>query len=113
MTGSGGVTLTEELMSWDGVSKHPHRFGGIEFQLNGKEIGHLHGNSLFDLLSTKSERDRWIEEGKAQSHHMFPDSNWVSVYLNSEQDVAHAIEITRYKFERMQEQQNNKLEGEM
>lgn len=113
MTGSRGAALTEELLTWDGVTKHPHRFGGIEFQLNGKEIGHLHGNRLFDLLSPKSERDRWIEEGKARPHHMYPDSNWVSVYLNSEQDVAHAVEIARFKFERMQERQKNKMEGEM
>ncbi len=59
MSGNGGASLTEELLNWAGVTMHPHRFGGLEFQLNGNEIGHLHGNRLFDLLISKTERDRW------------------------------------------------------
>ncbi|TFE23972.1 luciferase family protein [Cohnella luojiensis] len=101
MSGTGGTGLTEELLSWTGVTIHPHRFGGVEYQLNGKEIGHLHGDRLFDLLLPKSERDRWIEDVKARPHHMYPDSGWVSVYLNTEQDVAHAIEIARSKYDQM------------
>lgn len=107
MNGYVGADLTEVLLTWAGVTKHPHRFGGVEFQLNGKEIGHLHGNHLFDLLLPKAERDRWIEEGKARPHHMYPDSGWVSVYLNTEQDVAYAIEIARSKYDQI------KLKGEM
>lgn len=107
MSRYGKTNLTEELLTWAGVTKHPHRFGGVEFQLNETEIGHLHGNHLFDLLLSKSERDRWIEEGKASPHHMYPDSGWVSVYLNIEQDIACAIEIARSKYDQI------KLKGEM
>ncbi|MFB9274170.1 luciferase family protein [Cohnella cellulosilytica] len=107
MSGYEGADLTEELLTWACVTKQPHRFGGVEFQLNGTEIGHLHGNHLFDLLLPKSERDRWIEDGKARPHHMYPDSGWVSVYLNTEQDVAYAIEIARSKYDQI------KLKGEM
>ncbi|MGE5703589.1 MAG: luciferase family protein [Clostridia bacterium] len=98
MSGYGGADLTKELLTWAGVTKHPHRFGGVEFQLNDTEIGHLHDNRLFDLLLPKAERDRFIEEGKAMPHHMYSDSGWVSVYLNTEQDVAYAIEIARSKY---------------
>ncbi|MDF2959768.1 MAG: hypothetical protein K0S39_1503 [Paenibacillus sp.] len=101
MSWNGGAALTEELLNWAGVTMHPHRFGGLEFQLNCNEIGHLHGNRLFDLLVPKSERDRWVEEGKARPHHMYPDSGWMSVYLNTEQDVAHAIEIARSKYDQI------------
>jgi hypothetical protein len=101
MSGSRGTVLTEALLSWAGVTIHPHRFGGVEFQLAGKEIGHLHGNHLFDILMQKSERDRWIQQGRAQPHHMYPNSGWLSLYLNTEQDAAHAIEIARAKYDRM------------
>ncbi|UUZ86146.1 DUF5519 family protein [Paenibacillus sp. P26] len=97
----------EELATWAGVTKHPHRFGGVGFQLNGTEIGHLHGDRLFDLLLPKSERDRRNEEGKARPHHRYPDSGWVSIYLNTEQDVAYALEIARFKYDQI------KLKGEM
>lgn len=102
-----GRDLKEVLLSWPGVTEHPHRFGGVEFQLDGTEIGHLHGNRLFDLLLSRPERDRWIEEGKASPHHMYPASGWVSVYLNTEQDMANAIEISRLKYDQM------KRKGEM
>ncbi|YBZ91523.1 DUF5519 family protein [Paenibacillus sp. AK002] len=42
-----------------------------------------------------------MEEGKARPHHMYPDSGWVSVYLITVQDVAHAIEIARSKYDQI------------
>ncbi|MBP1967711.1 hypothetical protein J2Z65_006983 [Paenibacillus aceris] len=38
---------------------------------------------------------------------MYPDSGWVSVYLNTWQDVANAIEIARSNYDQMV------LKGEM
>lgn len=108
MSGYGQTDLTEELLTWAGVTQHPHRFGGVEFQLNGEEIGHLHGNRLFDLLLPKSERDRWIKEGKVSPHHMYPNSGWVSVYLNTEQDIACAIEIARFKYDQIKSKDETK-----
>ncbi|TJY41337.1 hypothetical protein E5161_13005 [Cohnella pontilimi] len=101
MAKTDGPALVETVRSWPGVSLRPHRFGGTEFVVNGKEIGHMHGNRLFDLLLSKSERDRWIEEGKASPHHIYPDSGWVSVYLKTEQDIACAIEIARFKYDQI------------
>lgn len=93
--------LTDELLSWQGVTVQPHRFGGIEFRFEGKEIGHMHGDYLVDLLLPKSERDTWIAAGRAEPHHIYPESGWVSIYLKSEEDVAYAVEILRTKYERM------------
>ncbi|MFK7694911.1 luciferase family protein [Paenibacillus sp. HJGM_3] len=93
--------ITDELLSWPGVQVQPHRFGGIEFAVGGKEIGHLHGDYLVDLLLPKSRRDAAIADGKAEPHHIYPDSGWVSVYLRSEEAVVHAIELLRSNYERM------------
>ncbi|RCW51711.1 luciferase family protein [Paenibacillus prosopidis] len=101
MSANGKAVLTDELLSWAGVTVQPHRFGGIEFVIEGKEIGHLHGDHLVDLLLPKSERDEWIASGKAEPHHIYPESGWVSIYLKTEEDVAHAIEILYSKYERM------------
>jgi len=79
MRGYGRADLTEELLTWTGVTKLPHRFGGVEFQLNDAEIGHLHDNRLFDLLLPKSERDRWIKEGKTRPHPIYPDSGCIKM----------------------------------
>ncbi|WP_054941584.1 luciferase family protein [Paenibacillus ihuae] len=58
MSRDGSTELMEELLSWAGVTKHLHRFGEVEFQVNKTEIGHLPGIRLFDLLLSKPERDK-------------------------------------------------------
>jgi hypothetical protein len=40
-----------ELMSWPGVTLQPHRFGGTEFRISGREMGHMHGGRFADLSS--------------------------------------------------------------
>ncbi|MEW9701237.1 luciferase family protein [Paenibacillus sp. SI8] len=91
--------LIDQLLTWPEVIQQPHRFGGIEFQFRGKEIGHLHGDYLVDLLLPKAVRDQLVASGRAEPHHMFPDSGWVSVYLKSNEDVHRAIELLRLKYE--------------
>jgi Family of unknown function (DUF5519) len=36
-------TIEREVTGWPGVEEKAHRFDGIEFRVNGHEIGHLHG----------------------------------------------------------------------
>lgn len=91
--------ITDQLLSWAGVTVQPHRFGGIEFMYEGQEIGHMHGDHLIDLSLPKSKRDEVVAAGLAQPHHMFPKANWVSVYLKSDQDVKQAVNLLRFKYE--------------
>jgi len=91
--------ISEQLMKWPDVVKQPHRFGGIEFRYKGKEIGHLHGSALVDILMPKVLRDQFITSGQAQVHHIYPSSNWISIYLKTEKDVNNAIEALRAKYE--------------
>lgn len=46
-------------------------------------------------------RDELIAGGRAEKHHIYPESGWVSVYLRSEADVHNAVEIMRAKYEQM------------
>jgi hypothetical protein len=41
--------IEREVASWGGVSVSPHRYGGIEFRVGRRELGHLHGSRLADL----------------------------------------------------------------
>ena len=34
--------IKNSVMSWEGVTTEAHRFGGIEFKLGKREIGHVH-----------------------------------------------------------------------
>ncbi|MGH9952652.1 MAG: luciferase family protein, partial [Nitrososphaeraceae archaeon] len=35
--------ITDEILSWPNVTAEPHRFGGMEFRLDKRELGHIHG----------------------------------------------------------------------
>jgi hypothetical protein len=44
MTESIATRIEREVASWPDVTVEPHRFGGREFRLGRRELGHLHGD---------------------------------------------------------------------
>lgn len=64
--------IREEVLSWEGAESKPHRFNGVEFRVNGHEIGHLHGDRLADLPFPRRVREELVSQGKAQTHHVLP-----------------------------------------
>ena len=57
--GVDATRIADEVLTWEGVSAHEHRFGGVEFRLGKRELGHLHGDPprLADLPFQKGIRD--------------------------------------------------------
>lgn len=92
-------TITETLTSWDGVSTAPHRFGGVEYRLGTRELGHIHGDHLLDIPFPKKVRDEIVDQGLAKPHHILPETGWVSFYLREEEDVQKAIRLLRRSYE--------------
>jgi len=95
-----GDRIVREVGSWEGVTVHPHRFGGLEFRLGRRELGHLHGDRLADLPFRRVVRDMLVETGRARPHHVVPDSGWVSKPIESDEDAGEAIELFRLSYER-------------
>jgi hypothetical protein len=87
------------LRGWSGITSQPHRFGGTEYCLGRREIGHVHGDSLVDIPFPKKVRNELVTAGRAEPHHILPDSGWVSIYLRQASDVDRAIELMRVSFE--------------
>ncbi len=67
-----GETIRREVLSWPGVTEVPHRFGGVEFRLGKRELGHLHGDYLADLPFPVRVREELVREGRALHHHILP-----------------------------------------
>ena len=63
---------------WPGVTVEDHRFGGREFRLGTREVGHLHGDRQADIAYPRPVRDAVVGAGLAGPHHLFPDSGWVT-----------------------------------
>jgi hypothetical protein len=90
--------IEKELLSWDGVEVSAHKFGGLQFDLNGKEIGHIHGNGLLDILFSRKIKEQLIEEGRAKEHHVFKNSGWISFAVKDETGKNNAIELLRLSY---------------
>ena len=91
--------IEQTVASWPGVTVEPHRFGGIEFRVGRRELGHLHGNRLADLPFPVKVRDQLIAAGKAERHHFLPKSGWVSRRVRGLEDVGDIVELFRLNYE--------------
>jgi hypothetical protein len=100
--------ITQAALAWEGVTAHPHRFGGTEFRLGKREIGHLHGDHLVDIPFPKKVRDEVVAAGRAAPHHILPDSGWVSFYLREMADVERAIALLKQSYEFARQQWSHK-----
>ena len=96
---SAAEKITEAVMSWEGVSSRPHRFGGIEFRFGKRELGHLHGNYLLDIPFPLKLRDELVESRRAEPHHILPESGWVSYTIRNGGDVEKAIGLLMLSLE--------------
>jgi hypothetical protein len=92
--------IQAEVESWDGVTSHPHRFGGVAFKLGKRELGHIHGDRLADLPFPKWIAEELIADGRALPHHVVRDSGWVSKPIRGEADVETALALFRLSYER-------------
>jgi hypothetical protein len=97
------------VSTWYGVSAHPHRFGGTEFRLGRREIGHIHGDRLIDIPFPTTVRNEVVASGEADPHHILPDSGWVSFYIRDEADVEKGIALLRRSFELAARQRTKKV----
>src|SRR5215210_3294563 len=93
--------IEREVAGWEGVEARRHRFGGVEFRVRGHEIGHLHGGRLADLPFPIRMRKELVAEGKAQLHHVLPETGWVSYPIRGEDDVDRVLELFRLNYERL------------
>jgi hypothetical protein len=91
--------IMEAVGSWDGVEVAPHRFGGIEFRLGRRELGHLHGDRIADLPFPRRVRDELIAAGRARPHHVLPDTGWVTAPIDPS-DVGAIIDLFWISYER-------------
>jgi hypothetical protein len=96
--------ITTTVLQWEGVTAHPHRFGGTEYRLARRELGHLHGNHLLDIPFPTKVRDEVVAQGQAQAHHLMPETGWISFYLRHVADVDHAIVLLRKSYDLVRQQ---------
>ena len=103
-------TITHAVTAWEGVTVQPHRFGGVEYVIGKREIGHIHGDHLVDIPFPKKVRDEIVAAGRAQPHHILPESGWISFYLQQEEDMEKAIALLKESYQIAQKQKSKTIE---
>lgn len=93
--------IEAEVGSWPGVVVQPHQYGGVEFRVDGHEIGHLHGGRMADLPFPRRVRDELVAAGRAEPHHVLPQTGWVTRRIHGEEDVPEVVELFRINHERV------------
>lgn len=95
------VRLEALVRSWPRLETAPHRFGGVEFRVDRREIGHVHPSGMLDLpFSVRTRRDL-VSAGRAEAHHMLPNSGWVTFRIRSEHDLPAAVDLLRLNYDRL------------
>ncbi len=100
--------INRTVLQWEGVQALPHRFGGTQYNLGKRELGHIHGDRLVDIPFPTRVRNELVAEGKAEPHHLLSGSGWVSVYLRKPEDVTRAIKLLELSFDLATRQKRRK-----
>jgi len=89
------IKLTEQVKKLKDVKTINHRYGGIEFKVNGKEFGHMHGNGLVDILLNKKLAVEFCEKGICETHHVIKHTGWVSLQIDANENWRDAVVLMK------------------
>lgn len=79
--------LTHWIKEFDNVKTKYHKFGGIEFLLDGKEVCHIHGDGLVDVKLSKAQKEKFLYFEKVENHHVLPKGNMISYQITKDDDL--------------------------
>ena len=101
--------IRDEILSWSGVTVEPHRFGGIEFRLDKREMGHIHEDRLADLPFPMKTRNELVNSGRVSPHHVLPQSGWISYWITKgENDIPTVVELFRMRYDQLKPKTSHK-----
>lgn len=90
--------VADRVGEYRGVVVEPHRFGGREFRLGSREIGHVHANGFVDINFPRPLRDALVEAELTDPHHLYPDSGWTTYRVTIPAHVPKAVALLRVSY---------------
>lgn len=90
--------LVVEVGSWPGVTVAEHRFGGTEWRVSPREIGHVHAWGMLDIAYLRALRDELVATGETGVHHLLDESGWTTFHIEGPSDYEHARWLVRLSY---------------
>jgi hypothetical protein len=90
--------IEAEVLKWAGTVKTFHKYGGIQFNCRGKELGHIHSNGILDIRFNRQTKAQLIKEGRINEHHIFMSSGWISFFVKTREDTAYATQLLKIAY---------------
>lgn len=97
--------------AWPYISAKTHALGGREFDLNNKEIAHIHWNGDLDILFNQNLVKELINQNLAKQHTFVPGKA-ITYAIKKDSDVRPAVNLIRLAYlvhARKAAQQDDKL----
>ncbi len=91
-------SIKAEVRKWPGASVGLHKYGGVQFNYNGRELGHIHGNGLLDMRFSRAIKNELLLSGRVDHHHVFKNSGWVSFYIRTADDAGYACDLLKMAY---------------
>jgi hypothetical protein len=94
--------ITAEVTSWPGVQAGPGRRGEFAFKVEGREIGHLHGDRTAHFGFPKNVWTDLFEQARITEHPVFPGKIGPAARrIESQADVEDVIALLRLNYDRV------------
>ena len=90
--------LKEEVLSWPGISVHPHRFAAREYRFGQAEVGHVHSWGDVDIPFPRPVHDFLLAHNLAERRRWVPDSGWTTFRIRDGGNVEHAIWLMQLSY---------------
>jgi hypothetical protein len=101
-TQTASERIIEEVTAWPGVGAAPGRRGELSFRVEGREIGHLHGDRAAHFGFPEDVWTSLREQGRIDEHPVFPGRRGpASRRIRDEADVRDVIALMRLNYDRV------------
>lgn len=100
--GSPAERIAGEVTGWPGVTAGPGERGEFSFRVEGRELGHLHGDRVAHFSFPKEVGAQLHEQGRIDDHPVFPGKpGFGARRIDTEDDVRDVVALMRLNYDRI------------
>jgi hypothetical protein len=101
--------IEKEVLKRDNTTASTHKFGGLQFNYENKELGHIHSNGLLDMLLNRELKQQLMQQNnRVKDHHILKNTGWLSFYMETYGDKEFVLELFEMAYKVQMDKTNNK-----